>query len=379
MISNLAILENKVITKKNRFPLIAAHKNELKKIFNNQKVLIFGAAGSIGSAFVLNILKYKIKNLYLVDKNENELVELNRCVVLVNKKINVEYICNDINEFELNKFIKANKINIFLNFAAIKHVRSEENIYTLKYLFDTNCNNCFNFTPTKYLKKVFFISTDKASDPSSLMGVSKKIMEQKLFFKKKKYKKNFFSSVRFANVSFSNGSILKMINDKINSGQNFGIPLNIKRFFITHNEAVNLCLKSLTKEANGMILIPNEVTLGKQISIFELLIKILKHYKIKNRIYKNFIHTKKFKISLISKKIVGQKNSEILYSDGEFLNIKKLDKNKILIKPKIIVGAAKIIKQLTFKKEIIHVKEKLLKHFKNISISKESIKLSKNL
>ena len=106
MISNLAILENKVITKKNRFPLIAAHKNELKKIFNNQKVLIFGAAGSIGSAFVLNILKYKIKNLYLVDKNENELVELNRCVVLVNKKINVEYICNDINEFELKSSLK---------------------------------------------------------------------------------------------------------------------------------------------------------------------------------------------------------------------------------------------------------------------------------
>ena len=60
--------------------------------------------------------------------------------------------------FELNKFIKTNKINIFLNFAAIKHVRSEENIHTLKYLFETNCNNCFNFTPTKYLKKVFFIS-----------------------------------------------------------------------------------------------------------------------------------------------------------------------------------------------------------------------------
>jgi FlaA1/EpsC-like NDP-sugar epimerase len=377
--SNLIVLENKVITKKNRFPLSVAHKNELKRIFYNQNVLIFGAAGSIGSAFVLNILKYKIKKLYLIDNNENELVELNRHIILADKKTDVEYICNDINNFELNKFIKTNKINIFLNFAAIKHVRSEENIHTLKYLFETNCNNCFNFTPTKYLKKVFFISTDKASDPSSLMGVSKKIMEQKLFLKKKRYKENFFSSVRFANVSFSNGSVLKMIVDKINSNQNFGIPLNIKRFFITHSEAVNLCLKSLTKEADGMILIPNEVTLGKQISIFELLIKILKHYKIKNKIHKNFIITKKFKISLISKKIVGQKNSETLYSDGEFLAIKTLDKSTTLMKPKITISKTKIIKQLTFKKKIIHVKEKLLKYFKGININKENIKLSKNL
>ena len=64
MVSKLTILENKVITKKNRFPLSKIQKNEIKKIFNNQNVLIFGSAGSIGSAFVLNILKYKIKNLY---------------------------------------------------------------------------------------------------------------------------------------------------------------------------------------------------------------------------------------------------------------------------------------------------------------------------
>ena len=379
MVSKLTILENKVITKKNRFPLSKIQKNEIKKIFNNQNVLIFGSAGSIGSAFVLNILKYKIKNLYLVDKNENKLVELNRSIILNNKSINVEYICNDINDFGLNKFMKKNKINIFLNFAAVKHVRSEENIYTLKYLFDTNCNNCFSFTPSKYLKKVFFISTDKASNPSSLMGVSKKIMEQKLFLKQKKFKKNFFSSVRFANVSFSNGSVLKMIDDKINSGQNFGIPLNIKRFFITHNEAVNLCLKSLIKEANGMILIPNEVTIGKQVSIFELLLKILKHYKVKNKISKNLVITKKFNIKLVRKKIVGQKNAEILYSNNEIISIKKLDKNTILIRPKINKNSSKILEKLKFDDEIIHVKEKLFKYFKSINITDKSIKLSKNL
>ncbi|WP_440613434.1 polysaccharide biosynthesis protein [Candidatus Pelagibacter sp. HIMB1748] len=379
MTLNYLHLEEKIISRNNRFSLNLNQKKELKKIFNNQNVLVFGAAGSIGSCFVLNILKYKIKNLYLVDKNENELVELNRNIVSENLNININYICNDINEFKLNKFLNDKKINIFLNFAAIKHVRSEENIYTLKYLFNTNCNNCFNFNYSKFLKKVFFISTDKACDPSSIMGVSKKIMEQKLFIKKRSIRNVFFSTVRFANVSFSNGSILKMIDDKIKLNKNFGIPLNIKRFFITHNEAVSLCLKSLTKDADGMIVIPNGKILGRQLSIKELLIKILNYYKIKNKSYKNYILTKKFKIKLLKSKITGQKNEETLYINSELNYIKNLDKNTLLLNPKTSKIIADILKKLKFDKKIITIKKQLSKHFNKINLKEKSVNISKNL
>ena len=58
----------------------------------------------------------------------------------------------------------------------------------------------------------------------------------------------FVSSVRFANVAFSNGSILKYVVDRVSRKKNFGVPKNIKRFFITHCEASSLCFKSLLKE-----------------------------------------------------------------------------------------------------------------------------------
>ena len=73
---------------------------------------------------------------------------------------------------------------------------------------------------------------------------------------KKKIKMFQISSVRFANVSFSNGSILKNIIDKIDNKEPLGIPSNVKRYFITHGEAVNLCLKSLLSKCDNKILVP---------------------------------------------------------------------------------------------------------------------------
>ena len=94
--------------------------------------------------------------------------------------------------------------------------------------------NSKNFLPKKKkyknLKKIFSISTDKAVHPSSILGVSKKIMEEKLYEIKRRNTKLFVSSARFANVSFSNGSILKLIVDNLRLKKDFGIPLNINRF-----------------------------------------------------------------------------------------------------------------------------------------------------
>src|SRR5210317_19135 len=165
MLAKYHDLEKKLITNKNRFDLNIKQKSELNQIFKNKNILICGAAGSIGEFFVLNCLKFNFKKLYLVDKNENGLAELNREIVLKNKNYEIDYICADINSFNLNYFLKKKKINLFMNFAALKHVRSEENNFTIKYLFETNSLKCFNFTPSKYLKKVFFISTDKACNP----------------------------------------------------------------------------------------------------------------------------------------------------------------------------------------------------------------------
>ena len=280
---NYKYYENKIISNKDRFKLSSKDEREIKNGFNNANVLILGASGSIGAVFSKRILKFNFKTLYLMDKNENELTELNRELILLvsRQKLNkINYICTDLNTLNLDNFIKKNKITHYLNFSAMKHVRSEEELISLKYMFITNSKN---FLPSKKynLKKVFSISTDKTVNPSSLLGISKTIMEKKLSKFKNNNKKVFVSSVRFANVSFSNGSILKYVLDRMNHKKFFGVPRTIRRYFITHDEASSLCLKSLLKRNDEMILTPNDSYLKKDYLITDLVSKILRinHYK----------------------------------------------------------------------------------------------------
>ena len=204
---NKDFLEKKIISAQNRFIIKNYHTKELRDLFLKKNILVTGASGSIGSEFSLSLLKFRFKKLFLLDKNENDLALLNRKIVKVHSTKNIDFICVDINAININDFLIENKINLYLNFAAIKHVRSEENLYSIKYMFSTNYESFYNINcKTKYLKKIFSISTDKAADPSSLMGISKLMMEHKL----RNIIKNTSISVcsaRFANVSFSRGSI----------------------------------------------------------------------------------------------------------------------------------------------------------------------------
>ena len=201
--------ENKIISNKDRFKLSNKDEKELKNDFIDSNILVLGAAGSIGSSFAKRLIKFKFKNLYFIDKNENDLTELNREMILLSDSKSmqkIKYICTDLTILNIDNFLEENKITHYLNFAAIKHVRSEEELISLKYMFLTNSKN---FLPIKrhYLKKIFSISTDKTVNPTSLLGISKSLMEKQLSKFKKKNKKLFVSSVRFANVSFSNGSM----------------------------------------------------------------------------------------------------------------------------------------------------------------------------
>ena len=143
-------------------------------------------------------------------------------------------------------------------------------------------------------------------------------MEYRLSLFKSLNKKIRVSSVRFANVSFSNGSILKNIVDKIENKQPLGVPQKVKRFFITHQEAVNLCLKSLLNICDCKILIPETKLLGKQKSIEILAKDILNINKLKitknkkKHLNKNLFYVKFSKI-LFS----GQKNEETLITFKE--------------------------------------------------------------
>lgn len=323
--------ETEIISKVNRFEIIKKDLNELKKSFENKVVLISGAAGSIGSQFSKDIFKYnfKIKKIIFLDKDENMLTELNRELLLFKNfiKVNKEFICTDINSVNLSDILLKDKVQFYINFVAIKHVRSEENIQSIKYMLKTNS---INFMPRKlkYLKKIFSISTDKTVNPSSILGVSKYLMEMNL----SKYKKKniFVSSVRFANVAFSNGSILKYVVDRITQKKNFGVPKNIKRYFITHSEASNLCFKSLLKRNNKKIVVPNSKILNKDYLLTEIVEKITRKLNYTPNFYKrgnikNNYRNKKCYILLTSISD-GQKTFEEFVSKKENI-LEDIDKS----------------------------------------------------
>lgn len=380
--TDVKYFEKKIISKENRFRLNSKENKEINKLFFNKTVLVVGASGSIGSKFSLNLIKYKFKKLYFLDKNENDLTSLNRAVIKNVMNRNIKYICTDINTFKINNFLSQHKVNIYLNFAAMKHVRSQENINSIKYMFSTNYENFFQMNyKSNYLKRIFSISTDKAAKPSSLMGISKLMMEHKLKSIHKKYKNISVSSARFANVSFSKGSILEHALESINKKNFFGIPSNVKRYFITHEEAVSICFQALLKKNDNTILIPNQKILGKQISIKEIVTKILKIYNYKfifvKKLKKN-INRSVYNILVSNKKITGQKSEEILFSDYEKQFLKSVNPtiNKLPLEnlKNINLSNYKQIKKLDKIDKVHNFISKLIKGY---SYKKNQVEVSK--
>ena len=368
-------LEKKIISKVDRFKLSKGDDLELKKNFNNAVILITGASGSIGNSVVRKISAYNFKELILIDKDENQLTELNReLILLVKNKINkIKFICSDINLLNIQDFLLKNKVSHYLNFAAIKHVRSQEQLESIKYMFLTNSINFFPFSKNQkfgHLKQIFSVSTDKTVYPSSILGITKFLMEQKLAHFKIINKKIHTSSARFANVSFSNGSILKSIIDRVNSKKIFGIPDKIKRFFITHEESTSICLKSLLKKNDNKILIPNEKILKQSFLIKTLCSQILKIKGYQPSYSKKVKKIKKKLFPVILNKVLthGQKKYEKFYDEDEILIEDKYDNSCLKINFKFKINPNKIvydIYKLNNIDKIITLLKKNIKNFKN--------------
>tara|TARA_Y100000590_G_scaffold450482_1_gene590224 strand:+ start:4678 stop:5835 length:1158 start_codon:yes stop_codon:yes gene_type:complete len=378
--------ENKLFGKNNRYTLSKNEFKELYKDFNKSNILITGAAGSIGSIFTKEMNNFNFNKLYLLDKDEHLLAELARSLNLICKsKINkITFICCDLNSFNLGSFLKKNSISHYLNFAALKHVRSEETFESSIYMYNTNCIYPFKIgilQNLKKLKKIFFISTDKSVYPLSLMGLTKKIMEDKLFKLKKKFPKIFISSVRFANVSFSNGSLLKSIYEKTINNTIFGVPYNVKRYFIKQKEASNLCLKALLKDIDGQILLPSYQSVGKAYDLSEISKKIVillgkkplfcsKPKKIKKNVQQIIIQ---------KKNIIGQKVIEKLYEKEESITYFSRDRSLLKTPLKQFISIKNIDNKVLNSKNINQLRSVLKKASKNknFKTSQYGIKLNR--
>ena len=239
---------------------IETNKDVLAERIEGKSVLVIGGAGSIGSSFIKAILPFRPATLVVVDNNENALAELTRDL----RSTKGMYIPYDYVPYPMDfaspvfeKMFRSRKgFDIVGNFSAHKHVRSEKDIFSVEALIQNNLIHAkrlldllAEFPPENY----FCVSTDKAANPVNIMGASKRIMEDLIFT----YSDIFpVKTARFANVAFSNGSLPAGFLARIQKLQPLSAPSDVRRFFVSPEEAGQICLLSCVLGENRAIFYP---------------------------------------------------------------------------------------------------------------------------
>lgn len=233
----------------------------ISKALKNARVLVIGGAGTIGSATCIELIKFNLKALHVVDISENNLVELVRDIrsQQTNYKGDLKTLAIDYGSVEFEVFLNSEQPYEFvLNLSALKHVRGERDPFTLMRMINVNILNVINLISILDIENVnnfFTVSTDKAANPVNLMGASKKIMEMSVLNKSTSLS---VSLARFANVGFSDGSLLYGFENRFNKMQPIAAPNDVRRFFVTKSEAGRFCLLSAILGENRNIFFPKE-------------------------------------------------------------------------------------------------------------------------
>ncbi|WP_371535505.1 SDR family NAD(P)-dependent oxidoreductase [Flavobacterium sp. Arc3] len=290
-----------------RKPIVLDNKSISKQLKDNT-VLITGAAGSIGSEIVRQVLIYNPKTVIILDQAETPLHHLNLETEMLPTNSKIKIIVADIrNKDAMDKVFRLYKPQVVFHAAAYKHVPLMEENPSQAIL--TNIGGTKNLADLACLYKVnkfVMISTDKAVNPSNVMGASKRISEkyvQSLQLKVQNVgEKNTtkFITTRFGNVLGSNGSVVPLFTKQIAQGGPVTITHpDIIRYFMTIPEACQLVLEAGAMGKGGEIYI---FDMGKPVKIIDLARKMIK--------LAGYIPEKEIKIQ-----IVGLRPGEKLYEE----------------------------------------------------------------
>ena len=253
-------------------PQALLDRNAMKKFISNKKVLVSGAGGTIGSELVNQIINYKPKEIILLDNSEFLLYKIEKEIEEKNINIKINFLLADIkNSKRIDNIFDNNKPDIVFHAAALKHVPIVEQNPLEGIL--TNIAGTINIAERckKYnVAEMVLISTDKAVNPFSVMGVTKRISEKYCQSLAGTSQTN-FKIVRFGNVLGSTGSVVPLFQKQLEKGG----PLTVthpkmKRYFMTVREAVELVIQSATlenKTKKGGIFV---LEMGKPIAIIEI-------------------------------------------------------------------------------------------------------------
>jgi FlaA1/EpsC-like NDP-sugar epimerase len=316
---------------------ISKSKNILSNKICDQNILVIGGAGTIGSSYIKQILKYKPSKITVVDINENGLTELTRDLRSSNLlDYNPEYITYPVNLLSdtFDKIFNSESWQVVANFSAHKHVRSEKDKISVEALIKNNVFGAIKLlnlcegNPPKYF---FSVSTDKAANPVNIMGASKSLMEKLILSKKNNFR---VSTARFANVAFSNGSLLDGFIYRLNKKQPLSCPEDIKRFFVTPEQSGQICLLATFLGETGNIFFPKLDFDKDQIYFKEIALDFLKEngfapeLVLSEQEAKNFDFDKyptKYPIYFFKTETSGEKTYEEFYTEQEDYEVNEFE------------------------------------------------------
>ncbi|MBR8722487.1 UDP-N-acetyl-alpha-D-glucosamine C6 dehydratase [Fusobacterium necrophorum subsp. funduliforme] len=249
---------------------VVIHDRAINSFLEGKVIFITGGAGSIGSELSRQIAKYNPRTLVNIDMNENNLylleLELKRKYPYLHL---VSEMCS-IRDFDkLQKLFIEYKPNILFHAAAHKHVplmeHNPEEAIKNNVFGTKNVAECVG----KYgVETMVLISTDKAVNPTSFMGATKRMCELIVQESGKKYPSTKYCAVRFGNVLGSNGSVIPIFKQLIREGKNLIVThKDINRYFMTVSEAAQLVIEAGSFGKGGEIFI---LDMGEPVKIYDL-------------------------------------------------------------------------------------------------------------
>ena len=257
---------------------IKLDNKNIEREISNKIVMVTGAAGSIGAEISRQVLNYSPKRLIIIDQAETPTFdlqfEIHNSKEFSQYQNKIEFIVASVKDkFRMDKIISLYRPDIIYHAAAYKHVPlMEDNPYEALMVNIFGTKTMADLAKKYEVEKFVMVSTDKAVNPTNIMGASKRIAE--IYIQSLSNGKTKFITTRFGNVLGSNGSVVPIFRKQIDQGGPVTIThKEITRYFMTIREACNLVLEAGAMGNGSDIFV---FDMGQPVKIYDMAKKMIK-------------------------------------------------------------------------------------------------------